>query len=75
LFKQILQKSYRCFYVAITQNAGASGSQMLLPADAALGYLTVVMNAADSRLPLRWYQQIKSYKINQLIAAGRNTKN
>lgn len=52
LFKQILADvpTSAGNYVAITQNAGASYAAQALPADAALGYLTAVMNAADSRL-------------------------
>lgn len=37
-------------HVVITQNAGVSYTAQALPADAALGYLTSVMNMADSRL-------------------------
>jgi hypothetical protein len=52
LFKQIFAEvgTGASNYVAITQNAGASYVAQALPADAALGYLTAVMNAADSRL-------------------------
>jgi len=52
LFKQIFADvpTSASNYVAITQNAGVSYAAQALPADAALGYLTAVMNAADSRL-------------------------
>lgn len=52
LFKQIFAEiaTGDANYVNITQNAGANYAAQALPADAALGYLTSVVNAADSRL-------------------------
>lgn len=52
LFKQIFAEITVASsnYVAITQNAGASYAAQVLPVDAALDYLTKVVNARDSRL-------------------------
>jgi hypothetical protein len=52
LFKQIFAEvgTGDSNYVEITENSGASYAAQELPADAALGYLTKVMNSADSRL-------------------------
>ena len=52
LFKQIFAEvgSGDDNFVSITQNAGASYALQALPTDGALGYLTSVMNQADSRL-------------------------
>jgi hypothetical protein len=50
LWKQIFAEATVANRVTITQNAGATYVLQALPADAALGYLTLVMNLADSRL-------------------------
>lgn len=52
LFKQIFAEvgTGDSNYVAITENAGVSYAAQALPVDAAVGYLTDVVNAADSRL-------------------------
>ena len=52
IFKQIFAEvgSGDDNYVAISENGGASYAAQALGADAALGYLTDVMNNADSRL-------------------------
>lgn len=50
LWKQIFAEADSTNRVTITQNGGANYAAQALPADAALGYLTAVVNLADSRL-------------------------